>query len=226
MFGVAEAKEAQDEANKAARATAEAEKDDPEMEPTTAPETVKDRAEGAFSVEAAEADQARIDVAREADSADRVAAGLGEGDTDMGDDNGEFGDAELPQVIGTKAPTETMPGGPTTFAETPVSMQPADPVVKVEKAQDVNPVAKEEVAEGAEEEKDDSEMAPSITREREDAESEQPKKKQAIDPTINETIQQTQTPSTRISRKDHPYTEEQASQILKGESGAELAFDD
>ena len=41
-----------------------------------------------------------------------------------------------------------------------------------------------------------------------------------------EEVQQQQAPGIRISRKDHAYTPEQASQILKGESGADVAFDD
>jgi hypothetical protein len=51
-------------------------------------------------------------------------------------------------------------------------------------------------------------------------------KKQAIDPKINESTEKFSQPGTRISYKDHPYTEKQAAEILKGESGADLAFDD
>ena len=60
----------------------------------------------------------------------------------------------------------------------------------------------------------------------EEKESEPPPKKQAIDPRINESTENFSKPGNRISYKDHPYTEKQAAEILKGESGADLAFDD
>ena len=158
--------------------------------------TPREKAEGVFQVDG--------EVARAAEAEKEP-----EEDTDI-----EFEDA--PAIVGSKPPVETFNEKPGEFVPQPTTNQPS---VTIKQDPDLGEEAKEE------DEAMPAQSAP-ITREPREDESEQPTKKQAIDPNIKEEVQQPQKPGIRISKKDHPYTEQQASQILKGESGVDVAFDD
>ena len=115
-----------------------------------------------------------------------------------------------PRVVGTAPPTEVFKDKPGDFPEQEMMSQPGKGI-KGEKRMD----------DSGEEEKDNLGE--------EEKEPEPPPKKQAIDPIdprINESTENFSKPGNRISYKDHPYTEKQAAEILKGEGGADVAFDD
>ena len=106
---------------------------------------------------------------------------------------------EEPRVVGTILPLEVFDDEPGDFPEQKIISQPG-PGIKGEQRMD----------DSSEEEK----------------EPEPPPKKQAIDPRINESTEDFSQPGIRLSYKDHPYTEKQAAEILEGEGGADVVFDE